>query len=198
MNSLSELCRLEGKEIILASQSPRRIEMLHSLGLKFKIYPAEVDENPASYRDEIEYARHNAASKAEWVLRQHPSAHLVIAADTIVVKDSQILEKPQDSPHARQMLKMLSGTTHRVITGICLQNAAQQIIDHEITAVTFYPLSDDEIDLYIASGEPFDKAGAYGIQGFAAIFVEKIEGCYFNVMGFPLAKFYRRLQEMRF
>jgi septum formation protein len=197
MRFLNELCNLEGKKIILASQSPRRIEMLHSLGLEFEIYPARVDESPESYRDEIEYVYHNAASKAEWVYQKHPSAGLVISADTIVVKDGRILEKPKDSDDAGKMLKMLSGATHQVVTGICLLTSAAKIIDHEITNVTFVPLSGREIDAYLASGEPFDKAGAYGIQGFASIFIQRIEGCYFNVVGFPIAKFYQHLREIR-
>lgn len=196
MKFLAELCHLEGKNIILASQSPRRIEMLHSLGLEFQICPADVDENPASYHDEIDFVHHNAGSKADWVFQKHPAADLIIAADTIVVKEGKILEKPKDFADARRMLSLLAATTHQVITGFCLRAGGQHIIDHEITAVTFYPLSDHEIDSYLASGEPFDKAGAYGIQGFASIFIQKIDGCYFNVVGFPIPKFYQHLKKL--
>lgn len=194
MKFLTELCHLEGKKIILASQSPRRIEMLHSLGVEFEIFPAQVDENPAIYRDEVEYACLIAKSKADWVHEKRPEADLIIAADTIVVKEGKIFGKPRDHAEARAMLQTLSGATHQVITGICLRSAAQEIIDHEITDVVFAPLSPEEIELYLASGEPFDKAGAYGIQGFASALIERIEGCYFNVVGFPLARFYRHLR----
>lgn len=196
MKFLTELCHLEGKKIILASRSPRRIEMLHSLGLEFEIFPARVDENLTAYQDEIEFARLLAQSKAHWVYRQRPEADLIIGADTIVVKEGKIFGKPNDHGEARAMLQSLSGATHQVITGICLRSPAQEIVDHEITEVIFAPLSVEEIETYLASGEPFDKAGAYGIQGLAAVFVERIEGCYFNVMGFPLARFYRFLKEM--
>lgn len=196
MKFLTELCHLEGKKIILASQSPRRIEMLHSLGVEFEIFPAQVDENPAAYRDEIEFARLVAQSKAGWVHEKRPEADLIIAADTIVVKEGNIFGKPRDHAEARAMLQTLSGATHQVITGICLRSATQEIIDHEITDVVFTSLSAEEIELYLASGEPFDKAGAYGIQGFASALIERIDGCYFNVVGFPLARFYRHLKTL--
>lgn len=196
MKFLTELCHLEGKKIILASQSPRRIEMLHSLGVEFEIFPAQVDENPAIYRDEVEYACLVAKSKAGWVHEKRPEADLIIAADTIVVKEGNIFGKPRDHAEARAMLQTLSGATHQVITGICLRSATQEIIDHEITDVVFASLSAEEIELYLASGEPFDKAGAYGIQGFASALIERIDGCYFNVVGFPLARFYRHLKTL--
>lgn len=198
MKFLTELCHLEGKKIILASQSPRRIEMLHSLGLEFEIFPAQVDEDPAVYRDEIEFARLIAKSKADWVHERRPEADLIIAADTIVVKEGKIFGKPRGHTEARAMLQALSAATHQVVTAVCLRSPAQEIVDHETTDVAFSPLSAEEIELYLASGEPFDKAGAYGIQGPAAVFVEKINGCYFNVMGFPLARFYRQLKRMKF
>jgi septum formation protein len=197
MRFLNEVCHLEGKKVILASQSPRRIEMLHSIGLEFEIYPARVDENPLSYRDEIEYARLIARSKAGWVHERRPDADLIIAADTIVVKDGKIFGKPRDQAEARAMLQTLSGTTHQVITGICLRSRTQEIVDHEITEVFFAQLFREEIEIYLASGEPFDKAGGYGIQGFASPFIERVEGCYFNVVGFPIARFYRRLKEIQ-
>ncbi len=197
MKFLTELCHLEGKKIILASQSPRRIEMLHSLGLEFEIFPAQVDEDPAAYQDEIEFARLIAKSKADWVHDKRPETDLIIAADTIVVKDGNIFGKPRGHTEARTMLQALGGAIHQVITAICLRSEKEEIIDHEVTDVTFAPLSPEEIELYLASGEPFDKAGAYGIQGPAAVFVKKIDGCYFNVMGFPLARFYRHLKSLR-
>jgi septum formation protein len=195
MNFLNELCNFKDKKIVLASASPRRVELLRQVGLLFEVYPAQVDETPPSFRDETDYAGQNARSKAEWVWERYP-ADLVISADTIVVKDRKIFEKPRDRQDAAEMLKIFSGQTHQVISGLCLRTFRQAIIDHEVTNVTFYPLSEREIAAYLVTGEPFDKAGAYGIQGFASVFVKKVEGCYFNVMGFPLGKFYQRLKEI--
>lgn len=195
MSFISSLVDLNNKKIILASGSPRRKELLQQIGLTFEIQPADVDENPESYRDEVDYVRQNAESKANWV-QEHSGGDLVIGSDTIVVKDSRIYEKPQDHEDAASMLRQLSGKTHQVISGICLCLPEQTLIEHEITDVTFAQLSEHEIDTYLDTGEPFDKAGAYGIQGFASIFIEKIDGCYFNVMGFPLRKFYQMLASL--
>ena len=192
---ISQLCGLEDKKVVLASQSPRRIELLRHNGLMFDIYPVDGEETVQSYTDAIDYARQLARWKAEWVW-QRVTADLVIAADTIVVKDNEIFGKPGNENEAREILRTLSNATHEVITALCLISAQQEIVDHEVTEVTFYPLSDVEIESYLASGEPFDKAGAYGIQGLAGLFVKRIEGCYFNVMGFPLGRFYQRLKGM--
>ena len=195
MNFLTQLCHLENKRIILASQSPRREEMLRAGGLEFEVVPAQTRENPHHFKDEIDYVRQSAHIKASWVW-ERVQADLLIAADTIVVKDGQIFEKPRDDAEARAVLKTLSGVTHQVITAFCLRSRKQEIIDHEITDVTFYPLTEREIDAYLSTGEPYDKAGGYGIQGWGGIFIEKVQGCYFNVVGFPLGRFYQRLKEL--
>ncbi len=171
--------------------------MLRSLGMDIEIYPPQIEELKPIGASPLEYARHNAGEKANWV-SQHTTFDLIIAADTVVTKDGQIFEKPQDREDAVRMLTTLSDSTHLVITGFCLLSNRQQFIEHEITKVTFYPLSNDEITMYVQSGEPFDKAGAYGIQGFASLFIKEIEGCYFNVVGFPIGKFYQRLKTMKF
>ena len=195
MKFLTDLCHLDGKKVLLASRSPRRIEMLRSLGLDFEAITADVDENPESFSDPADFAEQNAREKARWVWQRH-TADVVIAADTIVVCDGKIFGKPSDREDACRMLCALSGATHQVISGICLRTPAREIIDHEITEVTFYPLSDDEIRAYIATGETADKAGAYAIQGFAGVFVKRMSGSYSNVMGFPLAKFYQDLKSL--
>jgi len=197
MKFISLLCRLEDKKIVLASQSPRRIELLRSVGLEFEIYPPQIEEKRPPGMSPVEYVRHNAGEKAHWV-SQHLDFDLIISADTVVTRGNDIFEKPATRTQAEEMLHRLSGKTHQVITGFCLQGKNRHIIDHEITEVTFYPLSQAEIKIYLQSDEPFDKAGAYGIQGFASLFIEKIEGCYFNVVGFPLGKFYQQLKSFRF
>ncbi len=195
MKFISILCGLEKKRVVLATQSPRRIELLRSVGLDFEIFPPQIDEKqPADYSP-LEYVRHNAVEKAHWV-SGHVKFDLIIAADTIVTLDGQIFEKPGGHSEAEKMLRLLSGNTHEVITGFCLMTAGGEVVDHEISRVTFYPLTTSEIQMYLNSDEPFDKAGAYGIQGFASLFIKKIEGCYFNVVGFPLGKFYQHLKNL--
>ncbi len=196
MKFITHLCHLENQRIILASQSPRRIELLRSVGLDFEVYPPQVEEKYRPGMDPVEYVRHNAAEKAHWVAR-HVAYDFIIAADTIVTRDGKIFEKPGDRETARAMLEELSNRTHQVITGFCILGKKGEIIDHEITRVTFYPLTSEEIEMYLQSDEPFDKAGAYGIQGFASLFIRKIDGCYFNVVGFPLSKFYQQFKKLR-
>ncbi|GAB4372473.1 MAG: Maf family protein [Calditrichia bacterium] len=193
MKFISLLCRLEDKRVVLATQSPRRIELLRSVGLEFEIYPPRIEEKLRPGVSPVEYVRHNAGEKANWV-SQHVNYDLIISADTVVTLNDKIFEKPDNVSQAEAMLRELSNQTHQVITGFCLRSPSRQITDHEITRVTFYPLSEEEIHTYLQSDEPFDKAGAYGIQGFASLFIRHIEGCYFNVVGFPLGKFYQRLK----
>lgn len=193
MKFITILCNLEDRRIVLASQSPRRIELLQSVGLQFEIYPPRIPEGNLNISDPTDYARHNAREKAYWVSR-HVDADLIVSADTVVTIHGQILEKPANRQQARRMLTTLSGETHQVITGLCLLGKNHEILDHEITAVRFYDLSNAEIDTYLSTDEPFDKAGAYGIQGFASLFIKAIEGCYFNVVGFPLGRFYQHLR----
>lgn len=145
--------------------------------------------------DSLRFVRDLALKKARLAKRKM-TADLVIAADTIVTMDNEIFGKPKDADDATVMLNKLSGRIHHVITGVCILAGARQILDHEITKVTFYRLTEDEISAYISSGEFADKAGAYGIQGLASLFVKKIEGCYFNVVGFPLGRFYQHLKEI--
>ena len=197
MKFISLLCNLEDKKIVLASKSPRRIELLCSVGLDFEIYPPQIEEKHRTGMLPKDYVRNNAGEKARWVAEQ-VEYDLIIAADTVVTMDNKIFEKPRGNKQAEAMLRQLSGQTHQVVTGFCLLSGDQEIIDHEITQVTFYPLTDSEIEMYLQSDEPFDKAGAYGIQGFASLFIEKLKGCYFNVVGFPLGKFYRHLKKMNF
>jgi septum formation protein len=193
---LANLCNLNDKKIVLASQSPRRASLLRSIGLEFEVISPGISEEIKDNDNPIESARHIAIEKAQWT-KKNIAADLIISADTLVIKDNKIFLKPKDIDEASSMLRALSNSTHDVITAVCLLSEKQQIVIHEITEVTFYELSDIELKDYINSGEPMDKAGAYGIQGFASIFIRKIEGCYFNVMGFPIAKFYQSLKEMK-
>jgi len=177
------------RELVLASQSPRRRELLAIAGFRFTVRAKPVEELRRGNESPIEYATRLARDKAESVW-ERPGV-IVLGADTIVVIDDQVLEKPADANDARAMLQLLSGREHTVITGICLLHDHGAIVDHAATQVRFAPLTDAEIADYIASGEPMDKAGAYAIQGLASKFVESVHGCYFNVMGLPLSLVYR-------
>jgi septum formation protein len=181
--------------LILASQSPRRRELLTIAGFDFTVRSSDVPEVRAVGETALDYVRRLAREKAEAV-RQSPE-DTVLGADTVVVIDDRVLEKPADSNEARGMLRSLSGRSHVVITGICLLHASDAIVDHESTRVHFLELDDREIDAYVASGEPTDKAGAYAIQGLASKFVDRIEGCYFNVMGLPLSLVYRHWKRIQ-
>jgi septum formation protein len=175
--------------LVLASQSPRRAEILRQAGIPFVIRAAPVDETPLSQETAEDYVRRLAEAKARAV----PSdpAEIVLAADTTVIVDREILAKPVDAADARRMLALLSGRRHEVMTGICLRRGEEQICDRAVTAVWFAPMSAQEIDDYVASGEPMDKAGGYAVQGAASKFIPRIEGCYYNVMGLPIAMVYR-------
>lgn len=181
-------------DYILASQSPRRKYLLKLLGLKFQSYHPLIEENHRGEQP-VRYAKKLAEEKAE-AANQKFSGKIIIAADTIVVIDNKILEKPASPADAKKMLKTLSGRTHIVYTAICLINQlnSRKIIDVEKTYVTFRKLSLKEIEEYLRSGSCLDKAGAYGIQDdLGAVFVEKINGCYYNVVGLPLQKLYLNL-----
>jgi len=172
--------------LILASSSPRRIELLRRLGLGFEVVKP-LWETRIIDDDPVEVAELTALEKARAVAGVFTEG-LVIGADTIVVIDDEILGKPRDEEEARLFLRKLSGRVHRVITGIAVVDAGRgrEEVDHEVTEVKFKELSEEEIELYIASGEPFDKAGGYGIQGLGSLFVEWIKGDYFNVVGLPI------------
>jgi nucleoside triphosphate pyrophosphatase len=182
-------------DLILASQSPRRSELLRNAGIPFRVRVRPVEEVRRAGEDPREYAVRLAREKAE--AAREDTAEVVLGADTIVVLGEIVLEKPADAAEARVMLAALSGREHTVITGICLLHSGGAIADYESTQVRFAPLDVEEIDAYVASGEPMDKAGAYAIQGLASKFVERIEGCYFNVMGLPVARVYRHWKTLR-
>jgi septum formation protein len=179
---------------VLASQSPRRKELLELAGFEFMVRAVPVEEARREGETPEEYARRLARDKAEaaWAGPDGAGpAEIVLGADTVVVLGDRVLEKPADPEDARAMLHLLSGREHTVITGICLRHAGGAIVDHALTSVRFAKMTSAEIDAYVASGEPMDKAGAYAIQGFASKFVENIDGCYSNVVGLPVSLVYR-------
>jgi len=175
--------------LILASQSPRRKRLLESIGIEIQVVPSDMDEPELRGATPEEAARRLACLKTGSVSSLFPG-HWVLGADTVVVLDGQIFGKPSDAAHARQMLKALGGCSHDVITGICLENGRRSV--HRIASLTtrvrFKPLTDAEIDAYIRTGEPMDKAGAYGIQGIGAFLVSAVDGSYTNVVGLPLCE----------
>ncbi|MGB6743133.1 MAG: Maf family protein [Terracidiphilus sp.] len=179
--------------LILASASPRRRELLTQAGFDFEVHPAHIPEDPLPGEEPIAYVTRLAREKAQAVftrLAQAPAAGndlAVLGADTTVTLDNEILGKPEDAADAARMLRHLSGRSHRVITGVALVTAQSTEVAAEVTAVRFLTLSEAEIEAYVATGEPMDKAGAYAIQGRAARWIPRIEGCYFNVVGLPLA-----------
>lgn len=179
--------------LILASASPRRAELLRNAGIPFTVNPAHIAEEPTPGELPIAYAQRLARDKALAVLARHPE-ETVLGADTIVVVDGHLLEKPIDDADATRMLRLLSGRKHEVITGVCVANSRFQQTEAEVTQVWFTPLSDDEITAYVRTGEPMDKAGAYAIQGIASRWAKRVEGCYFNVVGLPVARVYRLLR----
>ncbi len=179
--------------LILASQSPRRRELLQMLGLDFTIYTADIDETMEPGLSLEDAVAQVCVRKAEAVGAAHPG-HLILAADTIVVVDGKVLGKPADPRQAKEMLRSLSGREHRVMTAFCLWQGGTAETHVEQTTLRFKPLSDEEIDAYVATGSPLDKAGAYGIQDQAAVFVEGICGDYYNVMGLPLCALVKALR----
>lgn len=178
------------EKIILASSSPRRIEFLQKYNLNPVIVKAEIQEKTMEGERPEQIAMALAFEKASWVSNKFKDGEIIIGADTIVVFEDEILGKPKDEDDAFRMLKTLNGKEHRVITGICIikANTNIKLIDFESTLVKFRKLTDEKILNYIHTNEPMDKAGAYGIQGFGQILVEKIDGCYSNVVGLPIGK----------
>jgi septum formation protein len=180
--------------LVLASASPRRQELLRNAGIEFVVQPADISEIPRQGESAKSYAERLAREKAQAVFRLRPG-DLVLGADTVVVVDGAILEKPKDREDAARMLGMLSGREHQVITGVCLIGKGFEDVRSETTNVTFSILSDDDIRSYVATGEPMDKAGAYAIQGIASRWIPRIKGDYSNVVGLPVALVWRMLQE---
>lgn len=177
--------------LVLASASPRRRELLRQCGYSFDVVPADVDESVLPGEDPVAYVTRLAATKARAVcarLQGHKDKRMVLGADTTVIVDEEILGKPVDAADAARMLRLLAGRAHVVATGVALSTQSGVESAAELTRVHFAPMNEAEIAAYIATGEPMDKAGAYGIQGRAARFIPRIEGCYFNVVGLPLAR----------
>ena len=176
--------------VILASASPRRQELLKQLGLEFDIEPAHIDESELPDETPLEHVRRLAEEKGKAISRKHKDK-VIISSDTIVLLDNDILGKPQDTADAARMLKCLSGQSHDVITAFSIICADKGLCanEYDITTVHFRELNDEEIRDYIEGGSPMDKAGAYGIQDLSANFVDSINGCFYNVIGFPVARF---------
>ena len=183
--------------IVLASRSPRRRQLLEQMGLRdFRIVCSDADETASPGLTPPALVEALSARKAAAVQHAAAAGDLIIAADTVVALDGRVLGKPADGPDAFAMLSALSGRRHQVYTGLTVVCGAQRLTEHEVTAVTFRSLSSAEICAYIATGEPMDKAGAYGIQGRGALFVEGMEGDYYNVMGLPVCRLGRILARL--
>jgi septum formation protein len=185
-------------KLILASSSPRRAEILHDAGISFTVLSSAVDETPYANEAPVQLVQRLADAKADLVAARAVGASIIIAADTVVVIDKQILGKPRSTDEARRMLEMLSGRTHSVITGVSVlrlpEMERRQFV--ETTLVHFARLTSEDLSRYLATGEPFDKAGAYAIQGHAGRYIPRIEGCYFNVVGLPIARVVSALREL--
>ena len=179
---------------MLASASPRRQELLRHAGIEFIVCPAAIAEVPFANESPTAFAERMAREKA-LVARESSPEHVILAADTVVAVDDQILGKPEDAEDAVRMLRMLSGKTHSVITGVCLAGSNFEDVRSETTAVHFSQMNEDEIRDYVRTGEPMDKAGAYAIQGRASRWITKIEADYHNVVGLPVDLVWRMLRE---
>ena len=185
-------------KLILASASPRRAQILRDAGISFAVLSSAVDETPYPGETPQQMVLRLAHAKAELVAARAVGPAILIAADTVVVLDGQILGKPRSTEDARRMLQLFSGRTHSVVTGVSVlrlpEMERRQFV--ETTLVSFALLSSDEISRYLATDEPYDKAGAYAIQGYAGRFIPRIEGCYFNVVGLPLSRLIATLREL--
>ena len=184
-------------DIILASQSPRRRELLERMGLtSFRVVSPDVDENLGEELPPAELVSRLSRRKAQAVAQQVKQDALIVAADTVVALEGTILGKPADELSAFRMLTTLSGARHQVYTGLTVLRGEEVCTEYEVTDVTFRELSEGEIEDYIRTGEPMDKAGAYGIQGYGALFIEGIQGDYYNVMGLPVCRLGRILDRL--
>ena len=180
------------EKLVLASSSPRRAEILKTVGWPYETIVADINESRAQSEEATPYVERLAREKAEAVATKLEQ-RLVLGADTIVVANGEILGKPRDDEDAKRMLKLLRGKWHEVVTGVALIRAGNEnkaLVDHEITRVRFSEMSEGEIDWYVSTGESKDKAGAYALQGGAALFVEEIQGDYFNIIGLPIRLVY--------
>ena len=178
--------------LILASASPRRRELLAQAGYRFTVEASSIDESRRAGEEGIRFATRLAREKAGEIFARHAAEAvqhplMVLGADTVVVCDDEIMGKPADAADAERMLRLLAGRTHHVVTGVAVVWSAGAEVAAEVTQVTMNTLSAEEIAAYVAGGEPMDKAGAYAIQGFAGSWIPRINGCYFNVVGLPLA-----------
>ena len=182
--------------MILASQSPRRRELLGQMGFSFTVRPAKGEELPHPELTPAQLVEELARQKALEVSVGADADDVVVAADTVVAVDGTVLGKPRDRAHAAEMLSALSGREHTVYTGVAVKRGETLLVEHEATQVRFRPLTEREIDLYIQTGEPMDKAGSYGIQGYGALLVEGIRGDYFNVVGLPICRLGRMLAQV--
>lgn len=180
--------------LVLASSSPRRQELLRNAGIAFEVQPANIAEDPLPNEPPQACAERLAREKALAIAHLRPN-DAILGADTVVVIDHQNLGKPIDASDAARMLRLLSGRTHRVITGVCLISNGEVTVASESTSVEMSEIAEQEIADYIATGEPMDKAGAYAIQGIASRWIPRIEGDYSNVVGLPIARVYRMLRE---
>ena len=187
----------ELEQLVLASASPRRAEILRAVGWPFEVVAADIDETARSEEDVSEYVERLACEKAEAVAEGRASG-LVLGADTVVAVGGQILGKPAGTEDARRMLRLLSGGWHEVLTGVALVRAETKevLVAHERTRVRFAAMTEAEIDWYISTNEPMGKAGAYAVQGRAALFIEEIEGDYRNIMGLPVRLVYKLMEEI--
>ena len=185
-------------KLILASASPRRAEILRAAGLSFSVLSSAVDETPYPQESPTDHVQRLAGAKAELVAARAVGPAIVVAADTVVTLEGKILGKPRSSDEARKMLEQLSGRTHSVLTGVALIRLpdAERRSFVESTLVHFAQLVGDDLVRYLSTEEPYDKAGAYAIQGRAGRYIPRIEGCYFNVVGLPLARLIRSLMEL--
>ena len=182
-------------DIILASASPRRKQLMKMAGVRFSVVPADIPEIVPEDIPPEKVSQYLAEIKAGYILSENENS-VVVGADTTVICEGRVLGKPKDKAEAKEMLRFLSGKTHEVYTGVAIVSKEANDCFTSVTKVEFYELSDEEIDWYISTGEPMDKAGAYGIQGFGCRLVRRIEGDYFTVMGLPVAEVVRRIEKI--
>jgi septum formation protein len=189
---------INDRNIILASKSPRRKELLENIGLKFSVKPADIEEIHRGVTGFGEIVMDLAEQKGEAVKDLMFHDRIIIASDTIVVINHEILNKPDDRDHAFEMLKLLSGKIHSVFTSLYVYDGylKETVKEFTETRVEFYPITDEQINDYLDTHEPFDKAGAYGIQGYGSKFIKNIEGCFFSVMGFPVPLFSQKMYSL--